>query len=102
MARQPTTGLESCLACREDFVTMVRCTRTGSGNWWLLLRCGGCGTWHETIADDDAVAALQRAIEHGFEAVAQEVRCLDLERMGSEVETFGRALELDLIDADDF
>jgi hypothetical protein len=69
---------------------MVRCARTGSGSWWLLLRCGGCGTWHETLAEDDAVAALQRAIEQGREIVAEEV------------EAFGRALDLGLIDADDF
>jgi hypothetical protein len=30
------------------------------------------------------------------------VRCLDLERMVSQVEAFTRALELDLIDAEDF
>jgi hypothetical protein len=69
---------------------MVRCTRAGSGSWWLLLRCGDCGTWHETFARDDAVVALHRAIEHGRETVAEEV------------EAFTQALELGLIDADDF
>jgi len=34
--------------------------------------------------------------------VAEGARYLDLERMGSEVEAFTQALELDLIDADDF
>jgi hypothetical protein len=81
---------------------MVRCTRAGSGTWWLLLRCGGCGTWHETFARDDAVAELQKAIARGVNAVAERVRRLDLERMGSQVETFSQALELDLIGPDDF
>lgn len=81
---------------------MVRCTRAGGDSWWLLLRCGGCGTWHETFARDDAVAALQRAIAQSLEAVAERANCLDLERMGSQVEAFSQALELDLIDADDF
>jgi hypothetical protein len=71
-------------------MSMVRCTKAGSGSWWLLLRCGDCGTWHETFARDDAVAALHRAIEHGCETVAEEV------------EAFTQALELGLIDADDF
>jgi hypothetical protein len=71
-------------------MSMVRCTKAGSGSWWLLLRCGDCGTWHETFARDDAVAALHRAIEHGRETVAEEV------------EAFTQALELGLIDADDF
>jgi hypothetical protein len=68
----------------------------------LLLHCGGCGTWHETFARDDAVAALQKAIAQSLEIVAEIAKCLDLERMGSQVEAFTQALELDLIDADDF
>jgi hypothetical protein len=86
MAQRSTTGLEFCLACRQDFVSMVRCTRSGTGTWWLLLRCGGCGTWHETFDSDEAVAGLRRAIDG----------------MGSQIEAFSQALQLDLIDADDF
>ena len=100
--RHSTTGLEFCLVCQRDFVSMVRCTRAGADSWWLLLRCGGCGTWHETFARDDAVAALQRAITRGLETVAETATWLDLERMGSQVESFSQALELDLIGADDF
>jgi hypothetical protein len=81
---------------------MVRCTQAGSGGWWLLLRCGGCGTWHETCARADAVASLERAIESGRAAVAESARCLDLELMVSQVEAFTQALELGLIGADDF
>ena len=96
------TGLELCLVCRRDFVSMVRCTKAGSGSWWLLLRCGDCGTWHETVARDEAVAALQKSIAQGRETLAEGLRCLDLERMGLQVEAFSQALELDLIDPDDF
>ena len=102
MAGRSTSGLEFCLECGRDFVSVVRCTEAGSDSWWLLLRCGGCGTWHETFARGDALEALTKAIEHGLETVAERVRCLDLERMGSQVEAFAQALELDLIDADDF
>jgi hypothetical protein len=101
MARSDT-GLEVCLVCRRDFVSMVRCTRSGGESWWLLLRCGGCGTWHETFARDDAVAALQRAVARGRASLIEAVRSLDLERMGSQVEAFTQALALDLIDAGDF
>jgi hypothetical protein len=102
MERRSTTGLEFCLVCRQDFVSMVRCTRAGSGTWWLLLRCGGCGTWHETFARDEAVVALQKAIARGLDTVAERVKCLDLERMVSQVGAFSQALELDLIGPDDF
>jgi hypothetical protein len=102
MEQRSTTGLEVCLVCRQEFVSMARCTRAGNGTWWLLLRCGGCGTWHETFARDEAVAALHRAITRGVHTVAEQARCLDLERMGSQVEAFSQALELDLIGPDDF
>jgi hypothetical protein len=102
MEQRSSTGLDVCLECGEDFVSMVRCTRAGSGTWWLLLRCGACSTWHETFARDEAVADLHKAITRGVHAIAEQVRCLELERMGSQVEAFGRALELDLIGPDDF
>lgn len=96
------TGLEFCLVCGQDFVSMARCSRAGSETWWLLLRCGGCGTWHETFARDEAVAALHKAIARGRRTVRERVECLDLERMASQVEAFSHALELDLIGPDDF
>jgi hypothetical protein len=96
------SGLEVCLNCKRDFVSMVRCAKAGEGSWWVLLRCGDCGTWHETFARDDEVAALERATAQVHRTLADELRCLDLERMGAEVEAFSQALELDLINADDF
>jgi hypothetical protein len=100
--QNPIGGLDVCLHCEQSFVAMVDCVRAGKGTWWLRLRCGSCGAWHETFAPDEAVAALQRAIARGRRRVAETLRSLDLERMASESEAFGRALELDLIGPDDF
>jgi hypothetical protein len=102
MKQQPNTGLEVCLVCRQDFVSMARCRRAGDGTWSLLLRCGACGTWHETLAGDEAVADLQKAIRRGLRTVADRVRRLELDRMRSEAEAFSQALQLDLIGPDDF
>ena len=90
MERPSTTGLECCLVCGQDFVSMARCTRAGSGTWSLLLRCGACGTWHETFARDEPVAALHRAIRRGVQTLR------------SQVDWFSVALELDLIGPDEF
>jgi hypothetical protein len=102
MARASTTGLEFCLVCRRDFVSVVRCTNAGDDSWWLLLHCGGCGTWHETFARGSALRALRQATAQSLETIAEGLKCLDLERMSGQVEAFSQALELDLIDADDF
>ena len=97
-----TTGLEFCLVCGRDFVSMVRCTNAGDDSWWLLLRCGDCGTWHETFARGDALRALRRASALSLETIAEAVNRLDLDRMSSEVEAFSQGLESGLIEADDF
>ena len=104
MARPSTdhTGLEICIVCRRDFVHLVRCTNAGDDSWWLLLRCGGCGTWHETFARGDDLRALRQASARSLETVAEALKRLDLDRMSSEVEAFSQGLERDLIDADDF
>jgi hypothetical protein len=102
MERRSTPGLEFCLVCGRDFVSVVRCTNAGDDSWWLLLRCGGCGTWHETFARGHALRALREATAQGLENVAEGLKRRDLERMSLQVEAFSQALELDLIDADDF
>jgi hypothetical protein len=102
VARRETTGLEFCLLCGRDFVTVVRCTNAGNDSWWLVLRCGGCGTWHETFAHGDAFRALRRSTALSLDTVADALKRMDRERMRDEIEAFSRALQLDLIDADDF
>jgi hypothetical protein len=88
--------------CGQDFVSVVRCTNAGDDSWWLLLRCGGCGTWHETFAGGDALRGLRQATAKGLETVAEGLKRRDLDQMSLQVEAFSQALELDLIDADDF
>jgi hypothetical protein len=102
MARRSTTGLEVCLLCEQDFVSVVRCTNAGSDSWWLLLRCGACGTWHETFAQGDALRALRQATARSLETVAERWKRLDLDRMSWQIEAFSQALERDLIAPDDF
>ena len=72
MAQRSATGLEFCLVCVRFSIT-VKLNK-----------------------------ALHKAIARSRQTVADGVRCLDLERMGAQVEVFSQALELDLIDPDDF
>jgi hypothetical protein len=102
MEPRSSTGLEVCLVCGQEFISMARSRRAGNGTWWLLLRCGACGTWHETFARDEDVSALHRAIKRAVNTMAAHARYLDLESMRSQVEAFSQALNLDLIGPDDF
>jgi hypothetical protein len=81
---------------------MVGCSKTGPETWWVRTRCGSCGVWHETVAPDEAVAAFQRAIRRGVRTVAETATRMEHERMRLEAEAFSQALDLDLIQPDDF
>ena len=99
---RPATGLEVCLVCRRDFVSMVRCTKAGDEAGGCFCAAAAAARGMRRSRETTTSAALERAIAQSLETVAEELNCLDLERMGCQVEAFSQALELDLIDADDF
>jgi hypothetical protein len=86
-------GLDVCLVCRQAFVSLVRATPAENDCWWLLLRCGECGTWHETVARGDAVEALEQAIDRGL---AEELRALRLDQL--DLDDFLPASRVDQLD----
>lgn len=95
-------SLADCSACGADFVHPVEWRPHDAESWWILLRCGECGDrWERTVSDGDAELydrELQRA-EHCMRRAADR---LSREALEQQAETFAAALELDLIDADDF
>ena len=94
--------LQVCVACGEAFVYPVTWSESGPESWWLLLRCGSCGVWRELFARDDAVEAYDRFLDRGTAAITREANQLDRERLAAQVDSFGEALRLGLIGADDF
>jgi len=94
--------LADCGACGADFVHPVEWSPEGEEHWWMLLRCGACGSSREATVPDSEAALydleLDRA-EHGIERAADR---LSRERLAEQTEAFATALELDLIGAEDF
>jgi hypothetical protein len=96
------TELHRCRECGEGFVYPVTWTESGPADWWLLLRCGGCGAWSDVVASNHAVAAFDRVLDEGLATIRVAADRLGRESLLAEAETFETALRLDLLGADDF
>ena len=96
------TQLQLCRECGEDFVHPVTWTESGPNAWWLLLRCGACGSWRDVVASNTSVAAFDRVLDEGSAEIELAADRLGRESLRAEADAFGAALDLDLIGADDF
>jgi uncharacterized Zn finger protein len=100
--RARNAPLHVCVGCGEAFVQPVRWSESGPWSWWLLLRCGSCGTWHEAFATNAAVEAYDRFLERAIASIERAAERLNRERLVAQGDAFAEALRLDLIGADDF
>jgi hypothetical protein len=94
--------LDLCPECGERFVYPVTWAESGPADWWLLLRCGGCGTRRDVVASDLAVAAFDRRLDDEMNLIRAAAERLERESLSAQAETFATALRLDLLGADDF
>ena len=94
--------LDLCGACGESFVVPVTWSESGPVDWWLLLRCGACGTSREVVASNRAVAEYDSELDNGMQAINAAAERLAREALAAEADVLGTALGLDLLDADDF
>ena len=98
----PGTGLQVCAGCHADYVHPVAWHESDEQHWWMLLRCGACGSERDVTVADDVAKRFGEDLDAAERQIARAVRELDGERMAEEVETFAMALHRDLIDASDF
>jgi hypothetical protein len=96
------TGLDVCPECGEGFVYPVTWAESGPADWWLLLRCGGCDQWRDVVVSNNTVAAFDRTLDAEMAVIRAGVDKLEHEAFSAEADTFGTALRLDLLSADDF
>jgi hypothetical protein len=94
--------LDLCPKCGEGFVYPVTWTESGPVDWWLLLRCGGCGTWRDVVASNQVVAAFDRRLDQEMDVIRTAAERIASEALSAEADAFGAALRLDLLSADDF
>jgi hypothetical protein len=96
------TRLELCPECGEGFVYPVSWTESGLADWWLHLRCGGCGSTRDVVASNHSVAAFDRKLDCEMKMIEAAAERLAHESFSAQADSFGAALRLDLLGADDF
>jgi hypothetical protein len=98
--RQAT--LVDCSACGADFVHPVEWSPNDGGTWWMLLRCGACGTSREETVPDAEAERYDRELDLAEYRMRRAADRLSKERLEHQADTFATALELDLIGVEDF
>lgn len=94
--------LQRCPECGTDFVYPITWTESGPADWWLLLRCGQCGVRRDVVASNLVVAEFDRVLDQELERIRCEADRLERESLRAQADSFGTALRLDLLTADDF
>jgi hypothetical protein len=94
--------LSDCSDCGADFVHPVEWSPNDGGTWWMLLRCGACGTTREETVPDAEAERYDRELDLAEHRMRRAADRLSAERLEDQAVRFATALELDLIGAEDF
>jgi len=97
-----TGRLDLCGACGEPFVCPLTWSEKGPADWWLLLRCGACGSSREVVATNAAVAEYDSQLDEGMQEINAAAERFAREALAAEADALGTALGMDLLGADDF
>jgi len=101
-AKQLTSTLDVCAECDKDLVYPADWEEAGRQAWRVTLVCPNCGCERRDVFADDAVEALEEALDRGTDAIARDYRALLRSNMADEVESFVAALDADAIQPMDF
>jgi hypothetical protein len=81
----PTHGVDDalvvCQACGSDFVNPVSWHEQGRADWWIRLRCGGCGFVREVEVSNDEAERYDAELDRGIAKIALTLATLDRARM---------------------
>jgi hypothetical protein len=95
-------ALSDCSECGADFVHPVEWSPNDGDSWWMLLRCGACGTSREETVPDEEAERYDRELDLAEHRMRSAADRLSKELLEEQAESFATALRLDLIGAEDF
>ena len=99
---RPQRSLADCTACGSNYVHPVEWSPNDGKSWWMLLRCGACGTSREETVSDSDAELYDRELDRAEHRMRRAAERLSQERLAAQAESFATARELDLIGAADF
>ena len=94
--------LTTCRSCSSDYVIPTAWTQHDKEHWWIHVRCGECGESREVVVSDAAAQRYDAELDRGMHEIARALDRLEREEMARDAEALATALQLDLVDADDF
>jgi hypothetical protein len=100
--KQQPADLCICPECDRGLVYPVQWEESSATHWEVLLRCPNC-EWSEVGSFDQAtVDRFDENLDLDTEMLIRDLKRLTKANMTEEVEAFTKALDEDLITADDF
>ena len=99
-----TDGLHVCGSCRRPFVVPDAIVSAPHGVHGVVveLRCTDCGWLRRGAYSPAAVEALDRAMDIGERQIRAALEVIEFADELDRIDTFARALALDLITPEDF
>ena len=91
-----------CPECGSDKACPIEWAEAGAHHWWLLIRCGECEAWIQATIGNALAAALDIELDRQQAQITHALAALEAQRMAEDADVLATALELDLVDADDF
>jgi hypothetical protein len=102
LAAEEPVPLDVCPACGSEFVQPQAWKELSHGHLFLRLRCPECLTVTSGTFTQERVAEYDQKLVEGKEATLAQYDAVVRQNMAELLEHFKRALELDLISAEDF
>jgi hypothetical protein len=91
-----------CPECGSDKACPMEWAEAGEHHWWLLIRCPDCDAWVQATIGNSLAAALDVELDRQQAQIAAALAELEAEAMAADAYLLAAALELDLVNADDF
>ena len=91
-----------CPECGSETACPLLWAEAGEHHWWLLIRCPDCDAWVQATIGNQLAVVLDIELDRQQAQIAAALAELEAEAMAAEAEQLATALELDLVNADDF
>jgi hypothetical protein len=94
--------LHLCPSCDCHLVQPSEWEPLAGQRWRLTLICPNCGRLERDVFDAAEVAMFEEQVDFGVNALIDDLRVLAASNRAFEVESFGKALNHDLLLPEDF
>lgn len=91
-----------CDSCDSPLVHPTAYAQIATELWMVDLRCPDCGRCSEAVLGERQLEQLDRELDHAVAEIEQELRRVEADNMRHWATCFARAIELELLGADDF